>query len=329
MGPNLNCFEWSNHVSGFLDGNLPPAIQKLAGQHLDECKDCSERNHRYRQILDSIRSLKRISAPAKIKYERDPQEGPKKTQKSNRWSRADQFIRPVARYLRSLNARSWAWISVSLFGFVVLTSLPKLRAMYEARVQHKLDAIHFAEMPITHDTQDTGDSQDVAPLDDFGGEEGDDTEAINTDSGSGDPQGKLQKTNWQGEWDQSRSTTEGKGQSSTGAQVWRFIMRTDSPQELRQNVQGILLKAGALPSARMIHGFIAPGGIQFDVLVPSESIQDIQDALKRLSDEHSPAQEQSASDNPFPTEPFTWYRNRSKRPLPSGAARVIIWLSLT
>jgi hypothetical protein len=247
----------------------------------------------------------------------------------------DRFIRPAGRYFSNLNARSWAWILVSLFGFVTLTSLPKLRALYESRLQKKLDAVNFAELPLTHDPRATLGGDEAIPADDFGGEEeeesGDGSEdGAGDDSTEGSNSGGLTKTSWEGEWDSSKKAeVSSSGRTIPGSQVWRFTIRTDSPQDLRGKIQEILLQAGTAPTSRMIHGFVAPGGIQFDVLVPADSIPKIQEALKSLSDEHSPPEEASASDSPYPTQPFTWYRNRSKRPLPSGAARVVIWLSLT
>lgn len=328
MGPDLSCFDWSNLASSYLDGSLAPGAQKAADQHLSDCADCRGRQQRYRLILDSLRSLDRIPAPAKIKYERELAEPGAKRAVPTRWpeleSRLRPVLRPILQPLKGLNARSWAWIIFSVLGFVTLTSLPKLRALYESRLQKRLDAVNFAELPITQASGGPaeGDSEPTM-VDDFGGEESDEEDSASSD-GTG---GEVIHTRWDGEWDPSKAKSGGS--TTVGAQVWRFILRTDSPQDMRGRIQESLIKAGAAPTAKMIHGFTAPGGIQFDVLLPSDSIDDLKKALKELSDTHAPSDDSGAAENPFPTEPFTWYRNRSKRPLPQGAARVIIWLSLT
>lgn len=330
MGSDLSCFDWLNHSSGHLDGNLPPALQKSADQHLDHCKDCRERHQRYRVILDRLGGLKRVPAPPKVKYEREPQEKGRNHPGRPGWSRMDRVTRPVLRTLRGLNARSWAWITISFLGFVILTSLPRLRAFYEARLQKKLDAVNFAELPLTQAPQaGEGAESDDAVIDDFGGDEGDEGGEGGEEDSTHSRGGGLVKASWEGEWDPGRSKTESSHKNAPGAQLWRFTLRTDSPQDLRQKIQQLLLDSGAAPTSRMIHGFVAPGGIQFDVLVPVESIPTIQEALQKLSNEHSPPSDAEGGENPYPTEPFTWYRNRSKRPLPPGAARVVIWLSLT
>jgi hypothetical protein len=213
----------------------------------------------------------------------------------------------------------------SVLGFVILTSLPKLRSLYEGRLQKRLDAVNFAELPVTQTSGVPASESDVeaAAVDDFGGEESEDDSESALDAGGE----TTSHTRWEGEWDSSKAHSTGS--TTAGAQVWRFSIRTDSPQDMRTKIHDALIKAGVAPTAKMIHGFVAPGGIQFDVLAPVGSVEDLKKTLQEFSDEHAPADDSAASEHPYPTDPFTWYRNRSKRPLPQGAARVIIWLSLT
>jgi hypothetical protein len=331
MGSDMTCFDWSNQASSYLDGSLNPGLKKVAEAHLESCKDCRERHQRYRLILDSLGSLPRISAPASIKYEREAREKGNPTKSTRGWTPYDRFVRPLVKPLRDLSPRTWSWISASILGFIALTALPKLQALYDARLQKRLEAVNFAELPVTQaPPQETGETEDLGQLDDFSGDEGEeDPSQFANGSSSNTTEGGLQRASWEGEWDPSKHRTTEQASSVPGAQVWRFILRTDSPQDLRSKVHQVLLKSGVSPQAKMIHGFVAPGGIQFDVLAPARSIPDLRDALEKLSEEHSPAADPSSTDNPYPTQPFTWYRNRSKRPIPSGAARVVIWLSLT
>jgi hypothetical protein len=329
MGPNLSCFDWETQASSFLDGTLTPGMLKSAEAHLESCKECRERHQRYRLILESLASLRRYPAPAELKYEREASDKRRPIRPATRgWSRTDRFTRPITRAMRSLSGRTWGWLSLSLLGFLVLTALPKLQSLYDSRLQKRLDAVNFAELPVTQSPpQEQTSEEDLANFDDFSGDEGEeDAGAGQTDSDTGT---HLKSASWEGEWDPSKWKEASTRPTTTGAQVWRFIIRTDSPQDLRAKVHEALLEAGVSPQSRMIHGFVAPGGIQFDVLAPASAISELKDALQKLSDAHSPTNDQQAAESPYPTQPFTWYRNRSKRPLPAGAARVVIWLSLT
>ncbi len=328
MGSDMSCFEWETHASAFLDGALSPGLKRSSESHLEACKECRERHQRYRLILESLASLKRIPAPAEIKYEREAREKNRPARTARGWSRADRFTRPVLKALRGLSGRTWGWVSLSVIGFIVLAALPKLQALYDARLQKRLDAVNFAELPVTQaPPQDAAGEEDLSNLDDFSGDEIEEGElASDSDSATGT---SLRAASWEGEWDPSKLKDSATRSSATGAQVWRFILRTDSPQDLRTRVHEALLAAGVSPQSRMIHGFVAPGGIQFDVLAPASAIPDLKESLQKLSDAHSPAEDPQRAESPYPTQPFTWYRNRSKRPLPAGAARVVIWLSLT
>ena len=50
----MNCFEWSNHSSDYLDGTLSKSTQDQADEHLKVCPDCTERLQHYRFIVSSI-----------------------------------------------------------------------------------------------------------------------------------------------------------------------------------------------------------------------------------------------------------------------------------
>ena len=63
----MNCFDLQNRASDFLDGNLTGSQKTEADQHLDDCRDCSERYKRYRIILTSISSQPRSALPIPIR----------------------------------------------------------------------------------------------------------------------------------------------------------------------------------------------------------------------------------------------------------------------
>jgi hypothetical protein len=70
--------------------------------------------------------------------------------------------------------------------------------------------------------------------------------------------------------------------------------------------------------------------------VPQTVIPQLKSQLEKLTplataDGTQADAEEAAEQEPgarMPNGPFTWYKNKSKRVLPSGKSRVVIWLSL-
>ena len=71
-----------------------------------------------------------------------------------------------------------------------------------------------------------------------------------------------------------------------------------------------------------IGGIEAPGGIQFDLIVPQTVIPDLKQALEKIA----PAPPKDQEGSPF-GETFTWYKKKSKNPLAVGQTHVVIWLA--
>ena len=126
------------------------------------------------------------------------------------------------------------------------------------------------------------------------------------------------------------ASSEGESESSAGVEVesnvqvgkseiWRFNLKTDAPTIVRGQIMKALKETGVPVTTPGIGGVEAPGGIQFDLLVPVAVIAPLKGQLEHLAG--------TPSENlPF-SETFTWYKNRSKKPIPSGMSRVVIWLS--
>jgi hypothetical protein len=108
------------------------------------------------------------------------------------------------------------------------------------------------------------------------------------------------------------------------AEIWRFVLRTDSPREIRTKVVQLLTDSGINKDTQGFGGIEAPGGIQFDLIVTKGIVGNLKNNLQRLAKTPNEANNQT----PF-SEAFTWYKNKSKRPVPQGKARVVIWLSQT
>ncbi len=304
MGSDLSCFDWSNLAAEYLDGSLAPGMKRRADDHLVECRECSERHQHYRLILESLRSLPRTPTPSELQHELESQ-APRLALTS-----ASPLFKVWKASLQSIlkSPRTASVGAAIVAGLALLGALPKIRSFYEQRIQQRLDSSNFAELPITGQTPLTSEES----IDEFISEDVDEDE----DAGGNLVEASLQ---------------DGTMKKASAPQVWRFILRSDSPQEMRARIHRSLMDARALPSSRFMNGFAAPGGIQFDAFVPTENIERLREQLATLVDQKgAPAMSapDSESEGPYPTSPFTWYKNKSKRPLPAGAARVIVWISL-
>jgi hypothetical protein len=304
MGSDLSCFDWGNLAAEYLDGSIAPGLKRRADEHLTKCRDCSERQQHFRLILESLRSLPRTTTPGDLQHELEMQ-APRLALTS-----ASPLLKVWKASVESmLKSPRTASIAASILaGLAILGALPKIRGFYEQRIQQRLDSSNFAELPLTGQLSDAADES----VDEFVSEEVEDDD----DSASDLVEASLQN-----------GTTKKAG----APQVWRFILRTDSPQEIRAKIHRTLVDAQALNTSRFLNGFAAPGGIQFDAFVPLENIDRLKNELSALVDAKVASTGASAdqdSQGPYPTSPFTWYKNKSKRPLPAGAARVIVWISL-
>jgi|GEM_PF-4304549 len=111
--------------------------------------------------------------------------------------------------------------------------------------------------------------------------------------------------------------------TSTGqSEVWRFHIKTDSPEEVRAEIMGIFKELNMKPTGPRAEGIEAPGGIQIDFLAAQSVVPDLKRKLEHLA--LTPGS--GDIDLPF-QEAFTWYKSRSKAVIPAGQIRVVIWLS--
>jgi hypothetical protein len=102
-------------------------------------------------------------------------------------------------------------------------------------------------------------------------------------------------------------------------------LKTDSLREMQPRIVAILVGLDVPKETPGIGGIEAPGGIQFDLVVPSSAVASLMAQLKKLPTSSRDA----AADSVGTPTAFTWYKNKSKRKLANGKARVVIWLSQT
>jgi hypothetical protein len=225
--------------------------------------------------------------------------------------REDPLAFPVRRMRRLFEDPKTSWKrlpvaarllveGVSIAAVVVLGIQlgPVVREMYEARMEKRLQTLIAAEDLSSHNVplaRGRSDAED-ADLSD---------EVANSDS-DGDAENSTGV-------DVESDVQVGKGE------IWRFNLKTDAPALVRNQILKTLKDVGILETTPGIGGVEAPGGIQFDLLVPQSAIPQLKVHLEKLAGTPS-------ANLPF-SETFTWYKNRSKKPIPNGMSRVVIWLS--
>lgn len=303
------------------------------------CQKCDSQLEKIKFLLDQITKLTKHRLPNSIRS------APLQAHSSSLANTSGKSTLLPGFFQRS-SSNLWKkipwWIRTGLesvgIAFVILfvvALLPKLRSLYEQNIEKKLTSFNLAEF-----SQSSGDDPD--------------TDQANTPIARGRTQGEADTENTSGDGDdfadesatpdeppsEAIESSEGSDISAENkkihvgqSEIWRFMIKTDSPHDVRPKIVAILigLKAGIAPNTA--GGVEAPGGIQFDLIVPSTTIPILKTQLERLS---TPGQIEGASTehaaDPNTTaysygDTFTWYKRKSAKKLPAGKARVVVWLS--
>lgn len=313
----MNCFDWQNRASDYLDGALPTPQREEADEHLSQCQDCLDRYRHYRILVDTLSSQPRSSLPVPIR--RAPMSAPLPRRgisflRGLQWSRLPWHLRTPLEGL--------ALLSVV---FSVISAAPRIREFYQRRLardpggldpsfedftltgsEHVLtsppspvagtssaEAEAFPHSTIKAPGQIMGGDESAGPLDDDSAPDGPDkTRAAAPEIRVGD------------------------------SEIWRFILKTDNPAEMRGHIVRLLTDLGVPPSTVREAGIEVPGGIEFDLIVPQGIIPDIKRKLQGLA---PPAPREFAK-TPA-SETFTWYKSKSRTPVPKHRSRLVIWIS--
>jgi len=295
MTPEMNCFDWLNQVSDHLDGTLKGGARTEADLHLTDCRECTERLRRYRQVLTSIANQPRSTLPIPIRKSPLTAAMPRVETSflsRGRWERLPWYVRTAIE-----------GFSMVIVVVLAISAVPRIRTIYEKRLERNIG--------------------------DLGDLNGGFNPAETTDASGGATTARLARGKpADAEADEDDFGSEGEDVSQKAvrvgnSEIWRFSLKTDSPYEIRTKVVSILTSLRVPSDTRGIGGIEAPGGIQFDILVNRAIVASLKTQLERLA--RAP-ETSSASGDPT-GEPFTWYRNESKRKIPEGKTRVVIWLS--
>lgn len=303
----MNCFQWSSRASEHLDGLLPPPELRQASAHLDTCADCSHKFEHFRRLSQLMGEKRRTPLPLSIRKQPTSWFPHKLSGVSalSSWERLPWIIRSAME-----------GFGVAFVVFAVIAMTPKIRELYERGLTSGMETTSIKDLlgdsrgnkddtPTLVRGKDATDPAEPAPPEEFSSEgEGDEGSIISNDE-----------------------------QTIRGAEIWRFNLLTDSPHEIQPKITTALINMGVPKSTHGLGGTEAPGGIQFDLLVPSSIVGGLKGMLVKFVTQPSSNQSEGDSNAENQPEehiqrsPFTWFRNRSKRPLPEGKTRIVIWLS--
>jgi hypothetical protein len=296
----MNCFDLQNHLSEYLDNALPIENKKHSDTHLAECKKCNEKMKHYRLILASIGNQPRSSLPIAIKRAPFNSALPRKD---------------ISR-LRRTGWDSIPWYakaSIEGGGIVLIVLLgisagPRIRAAYEKGIEQSL-------REFTESMNQDQFAKQGAPL----------------ARAKGSNPGRVAQDDFAGEREEEESSTEDEDEVTDGeiqvgnSEIWRFNLKSDNPHEIRPKIVqllGSVVVSTGQDSSQTYGGIEAPGGIQFDLLVPKSAVPGLKKDLQKIT----PKAPEDISDTPM-GETFTWYKVKSRKPIPAGQTRVVIWLS--
>jgi hypothetical protein len=283
----IDCFEVQNRMTDAIDGLLSPKMRSAFDMHISQCDECSTQSEHIRELIHVLHQQPRVAMPLEI--------------------REDPLSFPIRRMRRVFSNPRQVWkdlpvairllvegLSIALVVVLGIRLGPIAREMYETRMERKLQKLIAAEdlsnqeIPLL---RGRGEADDADITDEVANSEVEDSAGV----------------------DVASEIHVGK------AEIWRFNLKTDAPTLVRGQILKALRETGVPETTAGLGGVEAPGGIQFDILVPVAVIAPLKIQLEHLAGKPS-------ENLPF-SETFTWYKNRSKKPIPNGMSRLVIWLS--
>ena len=294
----MNCFEWQNRSSDYLDGTLIGALKKSADEHLEGCDYCREKHKRYLLILSTVNSQPRTALPIPLRKDPFSNKLPGLGIKGSRarWQNLPWYFRTGIEGLG---------IAVAIL--FVIAVVPKIRSAYERGVQRKLEGFNAGF------GSDGLGTEEAAPL--TRGKLADTETKATADEYNTEAAGNEEST------DSSEDSADGDIKVGK-AEIWRFNLKTDSPYQMRPQIVKFLEDLKIPAGTPGLGGVEAPGGIQFDLFVPQSVVQALKKQLQKIA-----GKSESAANPTSNEDAFTWYKNKSKREIPAGKSRVVIWLS--
>lgn len=299
----MNCFEWRNHSSDYIDGSLSALLKREADKHVEKCSECGSRFKHFQKIISALQEQNRHPLPVHLRKSPLALISNDETIKKSFWERTPWIIRTSAE-----------GAGAAILILVVVLMVPRIRSMYERNQERRLDTFNIADQSSEEKTTapqlvrgNLGQDSDSLP-EDFAGEG--DTEDASDDSDAGS----------------SDSVISEGGIRVGNNEVWRFNFKTDSPHEIQPKIAKALNELNLTGQEKSIGGREVPGGIQFDIIVPKSAVPSLKTQLQKIAPQ-LPNLAQTDREKENTNSNFTWYKKRSQSALPAGKARVVIWLS--
>ena len=310
----MSCFEWQNHLSDLLDGALLGSSRQLAEAHLEQCDDCHSQYSRFIQIKNQLGIRSRATLPVGLR-QNPLGSGFKAIQwaklSRTQWEQIPWFLRTPIEGLGIV--------------FVILLGVsigPKLRGVYEKNIERSL-----ADMMESFQSGDGILDRTGIQLPLVRGHSSPDANNLATQDTSSSPSDEFNSESADADSDADPfEESDGSVIQVGQAEIWRFNIKTDSPHELRSQIVKTLLELKLEKNTRGLGGIEAPGGIQFDLVVPQALILPLKKSLQKLAPRGT-VDETDAESDTAQTETFTWYKSKSKSPLQTGHVHLVIWLS--
>ncbi|MGE0616423.1 MAG: anti-sigma factor [Bacteriovoracia bacterium] len=305
----MNCGEWNRHFSDYLDGVLPEALQSETDAHLKTCQKCTSEMKQFRTLAEVLANKAPQSAHLTVA-------GPAVTA-PKRWERAPWFIRSGVEGM-----------GVAVMVLAVVLALPRLRGFYENNLEKRLSAFDMAD--IVSDQSVPNQKKSAAAPD--GGDPLSAAIPPDCTSNSVECMIPLAATETPAVADAAETleeeappeeepTPEPVNITVGNSEIWRFEIKTESPQEIKpwliQTLSEVAEATDPLTPNEV------PGGIQFDVLIKKESVLRLKGLLETKV-------------KPTPGTPvvagvlknsLTWFNKRAPQGVPTGKTRVVVWVS--
>ena len=222
----------------------------------------------------------------------------RKASKLSQWRRTPWYIRT-----------SIEGLSVALMVFATIIAIPKLRSLYDRMTDRRLESYNLAELAPAENlgTQPAGPNHPAQVQQDLG------DASVDTDEEESKPDSK----------EDTEIVSKGPVKIQEG-EIWRFYIKTESPREMRSKIVALLQNLDLTTNTSDVRGKEAPGGIMFDLLLTKDGVLKFRTEIDKIAQE---ILKETGSANLALNQIYTWYRSRSKKPIPSGRTRIIIWLS--
>jgi hypothetical protein len=306
----MNCFNWHNYSSDYLDGTLQDPIRSEAEKHLESCSECKDHFKHYSLIISALSAQPRAQLPPLIR--KAPLAAVMSKLETTRislshWERIPWYLR--------VTGEAIGIVALVLF---CISSSPRIRSIYEKNVEHNMN--DFKESLNINEVIGEGFEPGLLTPEKALG--------FGPNYSVTSPQSLENKEKPDGQFEGESDEINGEIESSHSSvhagesQLWRFTLKTVSPDELRPQVIKALQELSIPATTRGIAGTQVPGGIEFDLILPQTIIPNIKSALEKVIPGAV-----GNKDYPVGSEIFSWYKVKSRKKLPKGMSKVVIWLS--